>query len=458
MSFVFNVDYKVLTDIIGLNEENIKNLINKTEIPNNDELLKNIFEGGDIKDVQALNQYLLTVKSKPIGEGSYNKVYKITINDKNYILRITKTAQLTKHNKIRHMMKEYIGQLIQSTLDHNNIPKVYCIGYTSNDAQNGEFSDLFSKTLSSTITGEEIFCIMEYIEGQELFHYINNKKVLLNQTKIKNRMFCRKYMYDIADALSYLHSDGFAHRDIKIENILITKDNKKAYLIDFGDCVCCDDSKSEEPQRQTFFGPCDECQPLFYLKKYFKDNKNYYKNMIVLSKKELFQIDIHNFSQVVIDMFCLKPIIYNDDFITLINNNYIDGYSSDDIINQKINKTHTYRCYTRYLHDYANQIQNFVDVEKIKKMNSHLINETDELDIGKLFPDLSHKNNVEEITDIVNKIQHGTDKRHYTNALNAFKDKFKDDASKGGKRKSRKNRRKLKSRKSKSRRRQNPRK
>ena len=150
MSFVFNVDYNVLEKMIGLNQENIQKLINnKNEIPNNDKLLKNIFEGEDIKDVQGLNQYLLTVKSKPIGEGSYNKVYKITINGTNYILRITKTAHLTKPNQKRHMIKEYIGQLIQSTLDHNNIPKVYCIGYTSNDAQHGGLPDWFSKTLSS---------------------------------------------------------------------------------------------------------------------------------------------------------------------------------------------------------------------------------------------------------------------------------------------------------------------
>jgi serine/threonine protein kinase len=41
-------------------------------------------------------------------------------------------------------------------------------------------------------------------------------------------------MSQLADTLSYLHNNNIAHRDIKLENILINKNTLKIKLIDFG--------------------------------------------------------------------------------------------------------------------------------------------------------------------------------------------------------------------------------
>ena len=43
----------------------------------------------------------------------------------------------------------------------------------------------------------------------------------------------------LAEAISYLHSRGFIHRDIKLDNVLVSFWNNKyrAVLIDFGKCI-----------------------------------------------------------------------------------------------------------------------------------------------------------------------------------------------------------------------------
>jgi serine/threonine protein kinase len=52
-----------------------------------------------------------------------------------------------------------------------------------------------------------------------------------------NEMKAKRILYSVFRAVKYLHSFGIVHRDIKLENIVMTsKDNQQAMpkLIDFG--------------------------------------------------------------------------------------------------------------------------------------------------------------------------------------------------------------------------------
>ncbi|TKS68131.1 Maternal embryonic leucine zipper kinase [Collichthys lucidus] len=78
-------------------------------------------------------------------------------------------------------------------------------------------------------TSTQIFMVLEYCIGGELFDYIIAKDRLSEE---ETRVFFRQ----IVSALAYVHSQGYAHRDLKPENLLIDEDHNLK-LIDFGLCA-----------------------------------------------------------------------------------------------------------------------------------------------------------------------------------------------------------------------------
>ncbi|WBW75435.1 DNA replication checkpoint kinase Cds1 [Schizosaccharomyces osmophilus] len=75
-------------------------------------------------------------------------------------------------------------------------------------------------------TGEEIFIVMEYVEGGDLMDFLIANGSIDEQDS-------KPLLKEILETLIYLHESGIAHRDIKPENILITKDFHLK-LSDFG--------------------------------------------------------------------------------------------------------------------------------------------------------------------------------------------------------------------------------
>uniref|UniRef100_A0A673CBH2 Maternal embryonic leucine zipper kinase n=1 Tax=Sphaeramia orbicularis TaxID=375764 RepID=A0A673CBH2_9TELE len=78
-------------------------------------------------------------------------------------------------------------------------------------------------------TSTQIFMVLEYCPGGELFDYIIAKDRLSEE---ETRVFFRQ----IVSAIAYVHSQGYAHRDLKPENLLIDADHNLK-LIDFGLCA-----------------------------------------------------------------------------------------------------------------------------------------------------------------------------------------------------------------------------
>lgn len=76
--------------------------------------------------------------------------------------------------------------------------------------------------------------VLEYIDGVSLFHAVNGIKDTNNSLVLENikRKELSYYLPDIANGLKYIHTHKMIHRDIKPDNILITKDNK-VKIIDY---------------------------------------------------------------------------------------------------------------------------------------------------------------------------------------------------------------------------------
>ena len=98
-----------------------------------------------------------------------------------------------------------------------------------------------------------IYIIMEKCNGGDLLSYFERYEYKLPETKV-----C-EIIYKLAMALYYLHSYGIIHRDLKLDNILMTDLSDKAdiRLVDFGvSKIIGDDEKCTEPyDTLTFVAP-----------------------------------------------------------------------------------------------------------------------------------------------------------------------------------------------------------
>ena len=84
-----------------------------------------------------------------------------------------------------------------------------------------------AKMFETYSTVHNIYLMMEYIEGGDLFDYINTNTFLSEQTAC--------YIFrQLIGVIEYLSIMGISHRDIKPENILLDKDKKNIKVIDFG--------------------------------------------------------------------------------------------------------------------------------------------------------------------------------------------------------------------------------
>ena len=147
-----------------------------------------------------------------IKEGGFSYVYKgeHTLLEEIYIFKILKSIYPQKDADTREKTKKHALKEAKKIkkLDHKNI---------------AEFKDV--------VRIHGLFCLLEeYIDGKTLNDSLNDREMEKWYRKEENAIFIFK---QILEGLSYCHQRGIIHKDLTLNNILITKD-KEIKIIDFG--------------------------------------------------------------------------------------------------------------------------------------------------------------------------------------------------------------------------------
>ncbi|KAJ6248613.1 kp78a-related [Anaeramoeba flamelloides] len=141
---------------------------------------------------------------KIVGVGSYGKVRVAKHLPTNELVAI-KTLEKSKFTLDRKAKNQLFREIqILKKLNHKNIVKLI---------------DMFENE-------KYWFIVTEYINGGDLSSMLEKKK-RLKESDIK------KLFVQLVKGIEYCHSKNIIHRDLKLENLLIT-DEKKLKIIDFG--------------------------------------------------------------------------------------------------------------------------------------------------------------------------------------------------------------------------------
>eukprot|EP00948_MAST-09A_sp_MAST-9A-sp1_P001012 g1012.t1 len=146
------------------------------------------------------------IMKKKLGEGTFGKVKfgRHLATGQPVAIKILERSRIKEDADVRRVGREI---MILQRIRHDNIVQLYEVIYTK----------------------QQIYLIMEYANGGELFDYI------VKHGRVPERK-AANFFHQICDGVNYLHSMNVVHRDLKPENILLQELNGEwqVKVVDFG--------------------------------------------------------------------------------------------------------------------------------------------------------------------------------------------------------------------------------
>lgn len=152
---------------------------------------------------------------KCLGKGAFGQVYLVKYKDKHYskfyALKVVEKRHIVESGQMNHTKSEV--RLLRSIE-----------------------SDFIIKLEESFIDNVNVYFLLTYIEGGDLFHELRTLKRF-------EESLSKFYASQVVLALEYMHFLGIVYRDLKPENLLI---NQEGYLklTDLGFCKKIDDHRT----------------------------------------------------------------------------------------------------------------------------------------------------------------------------------------------------------------------
>ncbi|KAA6395911.1 MAG: putative serine/threonine protein kinase [Streblomastix strix] len=166
-----------------------------------------------------------------LGSGGFGSVY-LALDIKSNVNRALKKIKIKRTNN-KSEQEIALDNIHRGQAEAQVMNDVYQILKEETDSSSSIIHTV--QSFGSFINGTDFYIVMEYCEGGDLKHYIDNIKEVKNQNKdakvsIENAW---KIIRQIIPTLCILHDHGIIHSDLKPENILLTKDFQ-VKITDFG--------------------------------------------------------------------------------------------------------------------------------------------------------------------------------------------------------------------------------
>ena len=138
----------------------------------------------------------------PFEGAGYSVLYTVISGERKLFLKALNQEQGSSAENLARLYREY--KLLERLYGNEHV--VRCIGWRE-DAQIGP-------------------CIvMEYVDGETLADYLKASPSHREKKRVLN---------ELLDAMSFIHNHQVVHNDLKLENILVTRNGHNVKLIDFG--------------------------------------------------------------------------------------------------------------------------------------------------------------------------------------------------------------------------------
>ena len=219
------------------------------EIYSNIDINKDDFEYNKIKDYKCL---------KILGEGSYSSVYEVeNENNKKYAIKVC------KEDKNEEDVSKNEITILRKLGKHENIIQLHDTFY---------FKDKKNRTKHLCLVLDNLGCDLNVLK--RLFKYngdlnINSDNESSSDTELNNNLngiplnLSKKIGFQLLSSLKHMHDKNIIHTDIKLENILITKNlNDIKYNKDINIKLCDFGTSHQTTEKCNFnIGTVDYCAP-----------------------------------------------------------------------------------------------------------------------------------------------------------------------------------------------------